>query len=66
MVHPSKQPLLPNRFYRRPFNYPKYVKDSDLDAHVRVFKVAIKENKEIDDAKIVNLFSYTFKNIVFD
>ncbi len=40
--------------------------DVDLDVHVKVFKVAIKANGEIDDAKIVNLFSFTFRDIVFD
>jgi len=42
------------------------VLDADLDVHVKVFKVAIKANGEIDDAKIVNLFSFTFRDIVFD
>ncbi len=35
-------PLPPNRPYCWPFNYPKYVKDSDPHAHVRILKVAIK------------------------
>ncbi len=39
-------------------------KDFDLDAHVRVFKVTIKANSETNDAKIVNMFNFTFKNIV--
>jgi hypothetical protein len=42
------------------------VKDSDLDAHVRVFKIAIKANGETYDAEIVNLFSFTLKDIMFD
>jgi hypothetical protein len=60
MVHPSQPPLPPNRPYHRPLNYPKYVKDSN--AHVKVFKATIKANSEIDDAKIINLFIFTFKN----
>jgi len=64
MVHPSKPPLPPNRPYHWPFNYPKYVKDSNLDAHVKVFKVAMRANSEIDDAKFVYLFIFTFKDIV--
>jgi hypothetical protein len=45
MVNLGRPPLPPNRPYCWPFNYHEYVKDSDLDAHVRVFKVAIKANK---------------------
>jgi len=42
------------------------VKDFDLDVHVRVFKATIRINGEIEDVKIVNLFSFTFKDIVYD
>jgi hypothetical protein len=49
-VHSSRPPLPPNKPYCQSFNYPEYVKDSDLDAHVKIFKVAIKGNSEIDDA----------------
>ncbi len=66
MVHPGRPPLPPNRPYRRPFNYLKYVKDFDPHIHVRVFKVAIRANRETNDAKIVNMFSFTFKNIMSD
>ncbi len=64
MVNPSKPPLPPNMSYRQSLNYLKYVKDSNLDAHVKLFKAAIKANSEIDDAKIINLFSFTFRDIV--
>jgi hypothetical protein len=37
MVNPNMPPLPPNGPYRQPFNYLQYVKDSNLDAHVRVF-----------------------------
>jgi hypothetical protein len=66
MVHPSRPPLPPSRPYRQPLNYPEYVKDSNLDVHVRVFEATIKANSEIDDAKIVNLFSFTLGDTVFD
>ncbi len=61
MVHLGRPPLPLNIL-----NYPKYVKDFDPDAHVRVSKVAIRTNSEIDDAKIVNMFNFTLINIVFD
>jgi hypothetical protein len=64
MVHLGKSPLPLSRPYRRPLNYLKYVKDSDLDAHVEVFKVTIRANSETNDAKIVNLFSFTLGNIM--
>jgi hypothetical protein len=64
MVNPSKPPLPPNRPYHQPFNYPEYVKDFDLDVHVRVFKVIIITNSEIDDAKVVNMFSFILRDIM--
>ncbi len=42
------------------------MKDSNLDAHVIVLKANIKANGEIKDAKIVNLFNFTLKDIVFN
>jgi hypothetical protein len=50
--------------YRQLFNYPQYVKDLNLDAHVRVFKDTIITNKEIYDVEIVNMFRLTFRDIV--
>jgi hypothetical protein len=64
MVNPSRPPLPPNKPYCWPFSYPKYVKHYNLDAHVKVFKAAIRANSEIDDVKIVNLFNFTFRDIV--
>jgi hypothetical protein len=61
MVNISKPPLPPNKPYHRPHNYPKYVKHSNLDAHVRVFKAAIRANSEINDVKIVNMFNFPLK-----
>jgi hypothetical protein len=66
MVNLSRPPLPPNMPYHLPFHYLEYVKDLDPDVHVGVFKVAIRANGEIEDAKIINLFSFTFKDIVFD
>jgi len=64
MVHLDMPPLPPNKPYHQPLNYPKYVKDFDPNAHVKVFKVPIKRNGEIEDAKFINLFSFTLGNIV--
>jgi hypothetical protein len=49
MVNPDRSPLPPNRPYCRPFNYPEYVKDFDPNVHVKVFKVVIRKNGEIED-----------------
>jgi hypothetical protein len=66
MMNPSRPSLPPNRSYCRPLNYPKYMKDFDPYVHVRIFKATIRANGEIKDAKIVDLFSFTFKDILFD
>jgi len=65
MMNPSRPPLPPNRPYYRPLNYLEYVKNSDPNAHVRVFKIAIKANNETNDVKIVNMFSFTLKDIIY-
>ncbi len=36
-----------------------YVKDTNLDAHIRVFKKAIIINSEIMEVNIINLFGFT-------
>ncbi len=40
----------------RKLQYPTYVKDIDPDAHIRVFKKAIKANGETVEIDIINLF----------
>ncbi len=62
----SRPPLPPNKPYGQPFNYLKYVKDFDLNAHVKIFKATIRANSEINDAKIVNMFNFTLRIIVFN
>jgi hypothetical protein len=64
MVNPSRPPLSPNKPYHQPFNYLKYVRNFNPNVNVKVFKVAIKANNETNDAKIVNIFSFTLKHIV--
>jgi hypothetical protein len=66
MMNPCRLPLPPNRSYCRPLNYLEYVKNSDQDAHVRIFKATIKANGETKYADIVNLFSFTLRDTVFD
>jgi hypothetical protein len=66
MVNPSRPPLPSNRPYCWPFNYLEYVKDSNPNAHVRVFKVVIITNGQTNYAKIVNLFSFTLRDIMYD
>ncbi len=43
-------------------NHPKYKKNFDLDAHVRVFKVAMKANGEMIDEEIANLFNFMLRD----
>jgi hypothetical protein len=62
MMNPSKPPLPPNKPYRRPLNYLEYVKNSNPNAHVEVFKTTIKANGETKDVKIVSMFSFTLKD----
>jgi hypothetical protein len=40
----------------RKLQYPTYVKDINLDAHIKVFKKAIKANGETVEVDIINLF----------
>jgi hypothetical protein len=62
MMNIGIPPLPPNKPYRRPLNYPEYVNNSNPHVHVRVFKTTIKANGETKDVKIVNMFSFTFRN----
>jgi uncharacterized protein YdhG (YjbR/CyaY superfamily) len=75
--NPSKPPkgvtiafvqlIIPNsKPFRKPLNYDEYKKNSNLDVHVQVFKVAIKVNDEMVDDKIINQFNFTLKNKAFD
>jgi len=66
MVNLSRPPLPSNIPYYWPLNYPKYVKDFNLDTHVKVFKVANRANNETYNVKIVNMFNFTLKDIVSD
>jgi hypothetical protein len=45
--------------------YPTYVKDTDLDVHIKVFKKVIKVNGEIVEVDIINLFGFTLKDSIY-
>jgi hypothetical protein len=64
MVNLGRPPLPPSKPYHWPLNYLKNVKNSNPNAHVKVFKATIKVNSETNDAKNVNLFRFTLKDIV--
>jgi hypothetical protein len=66
MMNPSRPPLPLNKPYHRPLNYLGNVKNSNPNVHVKVFKTAIKANGEIEDVEIVNMFSFTFRDIMFN
>jgi hypothetical protein len=38
------------------------MKDINLDAHIKVFKKAIRVNGEIMEAEIINLIGFTLQN----
>jgi hypothetical protein len=42
------------------------VKDPNPNVHVKVFKVAIQTKNETNDAKIVNLFSFTLSDTMYN
>jgi hypothetical protein len=46
----------------RKLQYPTYVKNIDLNVHVKVFKKAIKANGEIMEADIINQFGFTLRD----
>jgi hypothetical protein len=46
--------------------YPTYVKYTNLDVHIKVFKKAIKTNGEIIESNIINLFGFTIEDSVFE
>jgi hypothetical protein len=40
------------------------VKDTDPDAHIKVFKKTIQTNGETMEVDIINLFSFTLQDII--
>jgi hypothetical protein len=64
VVQPMLEPA--TKLPYKKLQYPTYVKDTNPDAHIRVFKKAIKANGETMEANIINLFGFTFKNNIFE
>lgn len=61
-MYESKQPNYP---YKK-LQYLTYVKDIDSTAHIKVWKKAIKDYGETMEVDIINMFSFTFKNSIFE
>ncbi len=62
LVQPEQTHKLP---YEK-FPYPTYVKDNDLDAHIKVFKKTIRTNGETMEVDIINLFNFTLQDIILE
>jgi hypothetical protein len=42
------------------------VKDTDLDAHIRVFKKVIRANGETVEGDIINMFGFTLRDVILE
>jgi hypothetical protein len=72
-IPPWHQPLvvqhvseLATKLPYRKLQYPTYVKNTDIDAHIKMFKKAIKTNGEIIETDIINLLGFTLKDRPFE
>jgi hypothetical protein len=45
----------------RKLQYPTYVKDIDLNVHIKMFKKVVKVNGEIVEVDIIDLFGFYFQ-----
>jgi hypothetical protein len=63
VVQPIPEPT--TKLPYRKLQYLTYVKDIDLNVHIKVFK-AIKVNGEMVEADIINLFGFTFKDNIYE
>jgi hypothetical protein len=52
-----------NKLPYKKLQYPIYIKDTNPNVHIKIFKKAIKTNGEIVEVDIINLFGFTFKDI---
>jgi hypothetical protein len=64
IVQPISKPTIKSSYMM--LQYPTYVKDTDLNVHIKVFKKAIKTNGETMKVDIINLFSFTFRDNIFE
>jgi hypothetical protein len=72
-IPPLYQPpivqLVPEPTTKRPYmklQYPTYVKDTNLDAHIKMFKKVIKGNGETVEVDIINMFGFTLIDSIFE
>jgi hypothetical protein len=49
----------------RKLQYPTYVKDIDLEVHIRMLKKVIKANGETMEIDIINMFGFIIKDNIF-
>lgn len=57
--------VIPKPTSKNPQPYPIYALESNLNLHISNFKKTIKANGETMIKNIINLFGFTFKNVVF-
>ncbi len=50
------------RPYMKPLKYHEYKKDSNMDVHIKIFKVTIKTNGETINEEITNMFNFKLKD----
>ncbi len=55
--------MRPNRVA---FKYPNFKKDVDPNIHVRMFNSIMKANVGTSEEYIINVFSYTLRDILID
>jgi hypothetical protein len=60
VVQPMSEPA--TKLPYRELQHPTYVKDTSLDAHIKVFKSEKKTNGEIVESNIINLFGSTLRD----
>jgi hypothetical protein len=63
VVQPISEPT--TKLPYKKLQYPTYVKDTNLDAHIKVFKKAIQINGEVVEVNIINMFGFTFSHGIF-
>jgi hypothetical protein len=62
--YPQSMALI-HHLIKKHLSYLTHVKDIDCDAHIQVFKKAMKANGKIINENIINLFIFTFKDNIF-